>query len=391
MGKKKKIIAPIAVVLAVISITGGFLYFRSVENNGELELSGHVEVTEVNLSFRLPGHVEAVLVEEGSRVNKGDVLARLKQTIYQTREIQARAKVEEIKAYQAALGLAIKIKEGVASGGVAQARAGVSAAEARYQSLKSGSRLEEIRAARAVLDRVTAEYEKRRLDFERMKRLVERKIISNSDFENARTGCEAAKAEVESAQEKYKLVQAGPRQETVEEGRALLSGSNASLNVAKAGLMEVQKMKLDLEALRAQLAQAEAMYALARDDLAETRIHAPLAGFISVKNIEEGEFVQIGAPVMSLVKLDRVWVKVYVPETRLGHVRLGQPAEVTTDSFPDKKYPGVVSFISPEAEFTPKNVQTREERVKLVYRIKVSLDNPDQELKPGMPVDIRFR
>jgi len=391
MEKKKKIIAPIIVVLAIVSITAGFLYFRSTNNTGELELSGHVEATEVDLSFRLSGHVEAVLVEEGSRVKQGDALARLKQTVYQTREIQARAKVEEIKAYYASLELAIKIKEGVASGGVAQAKAGVSAAEARYQSLKSGSRLEEIRAAKAALDRATAEYNKRRLDYERMKRLVERKIISDSDFETARTGYEAAKAGVESAQEQYNLVQAGPRQETVEEGRALLSGSNASLNVAKTGLLEVQKMKLDLDALRAQMAQAEAMHALARDDLAETVILAPMAGFITVKNVEQGEFVQMGAPVVSLVKLDRVWVKVYVPETRLGHVRLGQSAEVTTDSFPEKKYPGVISFISPEAEFTPKNVQTQEERVKLVYRIKVSLDNQNQELKPGMPVDIRFR
>jgi len=112
---------------------------------------------------------------------------------------------------------------------------------------------------------------------------------------------------------------------------------------------------------------------------------------VTVKDVEAGEFVQAGAPVLTLVQLNRVWVQTFVPETRLGRVRLGQNAEVTTDSFPDKTYQGRVTYISPEAEFTPKNIQTREERVKLVYRIKVSLDNPNQELKPGMPVDVYLR
>ena len=103
------------------------------------------------------------------------------------------------------------------------------------------------------------------------------------------------------------------------------------------------------------------------------------------------EFVQAGAPVLTLARLNRVWVKTYVPETQLGRIRLGQQATVMSDSFPDKVYPGTVTYVSPEAEFTPKNVQTKEERVKLVYRIKVSLDNPNQELKAGMPVDVLLR
>jgi HlyD family secretion protein len=149
-------------------------------------------------------------------------------------------------------------------------------------------------------------------------------------------------------------------------------------------------MKQDLKALEAQGEQAGAALAVAEDDLIQSRLYAPFDGFITVKDIEEDEFVQPGTPVVTLARLDQVWVKTYVPENVLGWVRLGQEAEVRTDSY-DKTYPGKVTYISPKAEFTPKNVQTREERVKLVYRIKVSLENPDQELKAGMPVDVYLR
>ena len=152
-----------------------------------------------------------------------------------------------------------------------------------------------------------------------------------------------------------------------------------------------KRRSLDLKVIQAQLAQARAMLVMAEDDFDQARLYAPLTGFITVKDMEEGEFVQAGAPVLTMGQLNQVWVKTYVPETQLGRVRLGQAAEVKTDSFPDKVYPGKVTYLSPEAEFTPKNVQTREERVKLVYRIKVSLNNPKQELKPGMPVDVFLR
>ena len=172
------------------------------------------------------------------------------------------------------------------------------------------------------------------------------------------------------------------------EGKANLAGSDAALKAAEAGRLEIEKMRLDLKALQAQADHAKAVLAAAEDDLAKAMLYAPFDGFVIVKDVEEGEFVQAGTPVVTLARLDRVWVKTYVPETQLGKVRLGQQAEVISDTFPDKRYPGLITFISPEAEFTPKNVQTKEERVKLVFRIKVTLENPDQELKPGMPVDV---
>jgi HlyD family secretion protein len=131
--------------------------------------------------------------------------------------------------------------------------------------------------------------------------------------------------------------------------------------------------------------------AIAQDDLKESRLTAPFNGFVSVKDVEEEEYVQAGAPVLTLARLDRLWVKTYISETDLGKIRIGREAQVISDTFPDKVYVGHVTYISQEAEFTPKNVQTYEERTKLVYRIKVSLDNRNQELKAGMPVDVLLR
>ncbi|MCJ7594989.1 MAG: efflux RND transporter periplasmic adaptor subunit [Desulfobacterales bacterium] len=389
--KGRKILVPILVLLAGGALVYYFRYLRPALSDSDIAASGHIEVTEVDMSFRLPGHVSRLLVEEGDDLKKGALLAELEQTVLRARRDQAAAQIRELEARQASLTLATKIKDDVVAAEVRRAEAGVSAAGARYQSLKTGSREEEIAEAAAARDRARTEWENRERDLERMKNLSERRIISVSQYDAARTSAEAARASYEAAEERFKLVKAGPRREMVLEGKANLAGSDAALSAAEAGRLEVEKMRLDLKALQAQADYAKAMLAAAEDDLANARLYAPFDGFVTVKDVEEGEFVQAGTPVITMAQLNRVWVKTYVPETRLGHVRLGQQAEVISDTFSGKTYPGTVTYISPQAEFTPKNVQTKEERVKLVYRIKVTLENPNQELKAGMPVDVHLR
>ncbi|MGD2125784.1 MAG: efflux RND transporter periplasmic adaptor subunit [Desulfobacteraceae bacterium] len=389
--KRSKIPALLFPLLAVAGLVYYLGYYRATPADTDIMASGHIEVTEVDMSFRLPGHVARILVDEGDPVKNGDPLAELEQEILKARREQAAARVKELEARQASLSLAIKIKEEVLSAEVKRAKAGVSAADARYRSLKTGSRAEEIAEAAAARNRAKTEWENRERDYQRMKSLYERHIISVSQYDAARTSAEAARAAYEAAEERYKLVKAGPRQETILEGQANLIGSDAALRAAEAGRREVEKMKHDLKALQAQTQQSRAMLTVAEDDLAKARLYAPFDGFVTVKDVEEGEFVQAGSPVLTLARLNRVWVKTYVPETQLGRIYLGQKAEVISDSFPGKAYPGTVTYISPEAEFTPKNVQTKEERVKLVYRLKVTLENPKQELKAGMPVDVVLR
>jgi HlyD family secretion protein len=381
----------IPVIAAVVVAAGLIYYFKFYLpglSNGEIKASGHIEVTEVDMSFRIAGHVAKLFVDEGMKPKKGEVLAELDQEILKARRDQAEAQVRELEAREASLAMTIKIKEEVLDADINRARAGVKAADARYQSLRTGSREQEIAEAAAARDQAKFESENRERDFQRMKELFSSHIISASQYDAARTSAEAARAAYEAALERYKLVKAGPRDELVSEGKANLASSSASLVAAEAGRKEVEKLKLDLQALQAQRNQAKALLAIAEEDLKKSRLYSPFDGFVTVKDVEEGEYVQAGTPVITVADLDEVWVKTYVPETQLGKVYLGQKAEVISDSFPGKTYPGTVTFISPEAEFTPKNVQTQEERVKLVYRIKVTLRNPKQELKAGMPVDV---
>jgi HlyD family secretion protein len=389
--KRRKLIPSVLILFVILGLIYYFGFYRPGLNGSEILASGHIEVTEVDMSFRLPGHVARLFVDEGAQVKKGELLAELEQEPIKARRDEAFAAVQEIEAKVASLSLAISIKQDVQDAEVKRAKAGVSAADARYQSLKTGSREEEIAEAAAARDRAKTEWENQQVDFRRIKDLYERKIVSQSQYDNSRTSAEAARAAYVAAEERYKLVKAGPRVEAIQEGKANLAGSDAALSAAEAGLREIEKMKLDLAALNAQLAQAKAALAIAEDDLDKSRLRAPFDAFVTVKDVEEKEFVQPGTPVLTIANLSEVWVKTYVPETQLGRVRLGQHADVLSDTFPGKVYQGKVTFISPEAEFTPKNVQTKEERVKLVYRIKVTLKNPNQELKAGMPVDVILR
>ncbi|RJR50854.1 MAG: HlyD family efflux transporter periplasmic adaptor subunit [Desulfobacteraceae bacterium] len=389
--KRRKALPLLVLVLAVAGVLYYLFLFQAGRDEGAIRTSGQIETTEIDMSFRLAGHVSRLHVDEGYQVTRGMPIAELDRQVIQARRDQTAAQVAELEARVASLALTIDIREGVLDAEVKRARAGVSAAGARYQSLKTGSREEEIAEASAVRDRARTEWENRRRDFQRMKDLYERKIISFSQFDAARTSEEAARAAYEAAEERFKLVKIGPRSELIQEGAANLAGSDAALAAAQIGRREVEKLKVDLRVIQAQVEQARALLRIAEDDLTKSILHAPIDGFVTVKDIEEGEFVQPGTPVLTVARLDEVWVKTYVPETQLGKVYLGQKGEVVSDTFPDKVYAGTVTFISPEAEFTPKNVQTREERVKLVYRIKVTIKNPRQELKPGMPVDVVLR
>ena len=160
--------------------------------------------------------------------------------------------------------------------------------------------------------------------------------------------------------------------------------------MAKAHRLQVEVSRKELLTAQAQIKEASMAMAVIETQIGYTRLVAPLSGVVLVKNAETGEFVVPGGAVVSLGDVEKPWLKAFINENDLGRVKLGQKVSVTTDSYPGKVYPGKITFLSSEAEFTPKNVQTAKERVKLVYRIKVSLENPHGELKPGMPADGRI-
>ena len=336
MPKRLKILL-VGIVVAGAAATWWWTH-RSTEDPHRLQLSGTIEVTQVDLAFKVSGRLIERRVDEGDAVTAGQVVARLDEVDQKLRVARSEAEAASAKAYLA--------------------------------KLESGSRKEEVARARAQLEqaRAAARAAESRLklagdDVSRSRDLRSQDVISQQKFDELQTVYETAlnsrreaAAQVRSAQANLDLVLAGPRKEEIEQARA-------------------------------QVAVAEQALALARQQLADTVLKAPAAGVVLSKAAEPGAFLNPGTPVITLGQLDQVWLRGYINETDLGRVRLRQAARVTTDTYPGKSYPGKVGFISDQAEFTPKAVQTFQERVKLMYRIKIDLDNPRQELKAGMPAD----
>jgi HlyD family secretion protein len=270
---KKILIAALLVAGAGIILLTSRLMNR--DDASSLELSGTVEVTEVNVGFKMPGRIAGLHAEEGQRVSRGERLADLDS--------------------------------------------------AEYRSI--------VDQGRAALRNAEAEYEKARKDYARYQALSQEGAVTVQQLDSARKAHDVALSQVDQAR--------------------------AALRTAEVRL---------------------------RDTVAD----APVSGIVLSRNVELGEPIAAGVAVYSLGDLDNPWVKVYVNETKLGLVKLGQKAQVFSDTYPGKAYEGRITYIASEAEFTPKNVQTKEERVKLVFGVKVSVTNVNDELKPGMPADVKI-
>ena len=311
---------------AALAVTLGFAACsRDGHRSGQTILSGNIEVTDAQLGFKQPGRVAERLVSEGDPVKAGQLVARLDDVEQKEQRDLAEAEVH--------------------------------VAEAALAELEAGSRPQEIASAAAGLHSAEAERDRVRLDFARQQALRTKDVIADRDFEAAQAQLKVAESRVTEAGEKLKLVREGPRAETIQQARA-------------------------------RVAQARASLALAETRLAETRLFSPLTGLVLSHAIEPGEFVAAGTPIVTVADTAHTWVRAYVDQTDLGRVRLGQKLVVHTDTAPGRDFAGTVAFIASEAEFTPKTVQTTKERVKLVFRIKVDVPNPHDELKPGMPADV---
>jgi HlyD family secretion protein len=323
----KKIVIPL-VLLAAVGAGAWYWFNRPAEAGEDLTASGTVEATDAQLGFQAPGRIAEITVREGGRVRAGAVLARLDSS-----EAEARR---------------------------AQAAAQVAAARAALAELERGARREEVATAQAALDAAGDRLGNAESDYQRTRTLFEGGAVSRETLDNARLALEVAKSQRTQAAEQLQLVQKGPRPERIEQARA-------------------------------QVAQGEAALRAAEVVLGHLTIMAPFDGLVTVRAREPGEIVQAGAPVLTLMNPGDRWVRIYIREDRVGAVHLGNRAVITSDTFPGKTYPGEVAFIASEAEFTPKNVQTTEERVKLVYAVKVRVTgDPGYELKPGLPADVRL-
>lgn len=366
------------VAVFLILVAGGVWYFllRGGDGGEGIRVSGNVEATTVEVSFKIPGKIAARAVDEGMTVAAGQLVARLDNT---DQADEVRVREAELSAADAALR---ELTAGARPQEIARAEAEVRRAEAQLADLLAGARPQEIASARAVVERARADAAKARKDHERTQALLGRQLISTQENDTARAASEMAAARLKEAEEALGLALSGSRKDQVEQARAAVAGAKENLSLVKEGAR-----KEAIDQARARRKQAGEGLALAKTRLSYATAFSPLNGIVLSKNAESGEYVAAGTPVVTVADLREVWVRGYIPETDLGKVRLGQEVAVTTDSYPGKRYRGRVTFIAQEAEFTPKSVQTQKERVKLVYRIKVTVLNPAMELKPGMPAD----
>jgi HlyD family secretion protein len=318
----------IGILLVVAFAIAGLAWWRwtvvTAGGNHAIKGSGIIEITEVDVAFEVPGTIAERYADEGSLLDKGEPIARLDDREY-------RLQVE-------------------------RATAAKTAAEARYQLLVKGPRGQDIDQALATVEAVEADLQTAQREFQRAKALFGSHIVSQDEFDRVANALTTAQKARDRARAQLSMLQEGSRTEEIEAGRAMLR-------------------------------EAEKTLELAELNLSRCKLFAPIAGRVLSKNREVGETVGPGASVVTLGDLTRPWLNLYIGERDLGRVSLGMPAQVTVDSFPTRPFPGKVSFISEKAEFTPKNIQTQDERVKLVYRVKIELQNRDQALKAGMPAD----
>lgn len=326
LGRARRVVG-IGVLAAGIIAAGAWFALRP--GNGvkqAVEASGTVEATAADLGFQAGGRILEVLVREGDLVEAGALLARLDLA-----EVEARRAVAEAQ---------------------------LAAARALLAELEGGARPEEVRQGRAALEAAERQLEDASRTLERTRLLHDGGALSREALDRAETAYEVARAQAAQARERLELLELGPRRER-------------------------------LEAQRAAVRQAEAAVGQVDAVLAGGLIRAPHGGVVTVRHREPGEVVAVGMPVVTLLDRDDRWVRIYVPEDQVGRLEIGQRARITADAYPDRTYEGRVVFIASQAEFTPRNVQTREERVKLVYAVKVAITgDPGHDLKPGLPADV---
>jgi HlyD family secretion protein len=327
---EKKVMRLVVILLIALIAAGGWWYVDTGERPDEtrLTLYGNVDIREADLAFNNSEHIERLLVQEGDRVRKGQLLAVLHR--------------ERLQA------------------DVAAAEARVGAQKAVLTRLENGSRPEEVHQAQANVAAARAKLVDAQITFERTQSLYKEQAASRQALDDAEAGLNTARADLKVVEEALALAVEGPRVEDIEEARAKLKAEQAQL-------------------------------ALAHEVFKDTELYAPSDGIVRNRILEVGDMATPQTPVFTLALTNPVWVRAYAPETALGKLAPGMKADVSTDSYPGKTYPGWVGFISPTAEFTPKNVETPELRTRLVYQVRIYVCNPQDELRLGMPATVSIR
>jgi HlyD family secretion protein len=374
----------------LLAALGAYLLFfdRAGKNtNDQIIVSGNIELTEVNIAFKTSGRLIERTVDEGDVVKKGQLIARLDRDQLLAQRDREAAGLQSANSQLAQAETALAWQKGNQAAELEQRKAELASNAARLQELKSGSRPQEIQEAKAAVDSAQSEFDRAKRDWDRAQTLYKNDDISTAQYDQYRNRWENAEAMLKQTKERQDLVLAGPRVEQIDAASAQMDRARAALKMTESNALEIRRREQELPLRRSEIARAAASLAMIESQLADTLAYSPVDGVVLVKAADVGEVLAAGTTIVTIGDIDHPWLRAYVNETDLGRVKLGTKAKITTDSYPGKEYEGRVSFIASEAEFTPKQIQTKEERVKLVYRIKIDLQNPDHELKSNMPAD----
>jgi HlyD family secretion protein len=357
MIEKKKTVF-VALLIGLVAVAASAIWYIGFRveplPEGLIQANGRIEGDHYTVASKVPGKVVEILVREGDSVKKDQVLARLDDAQVRAKVNQAEEAVEALEAQLAAARTALDTLKKQVPLQVETAKAGVAHAEAALVAAKASAE----QAAR---------------DARRFQELLKKRTVDKHRAEQAQLAWKVARAEYATAM-------------------AALTQARKRLAEAELGWEQVRTREQELKALEAQLEQARAALTEAKSVLDDLTIHAPAGGIVTTRIVDEGEVVAAGSPLFDIVDLDRLYLKVYIPEKEIGKVRLGLPARIYTDAFPDEPFAARVRYIASQAEFTPKEVQTPDERVKLVYAVKLYLEeNPDHRLTPGLPADAVIR
>ena len=381
----KKII-PLLILLAV----GGAAayYFRNSQVDPDhIKILGNLEMTQVDIAFKMAGKLSELLVKEGDFVKSGAIIARLDRDTMSMQRLREEAGVASAQSGIAQMSTAIVFQREVLERETQVRRAEIAAAEAQLNNLLAGSRKQEKVQATSTLEDARAQHQLAKSDADRADRLFKNEDISRAQFDQAKTRLLSMEAAMHAAEQRVSLVEEGPRKQDIELARAQLERAKATLILTQANAEELKRKQQEMGTRQADMKRATANVAVIDSQLNDTIATSPIEGVVLVKSTEAGEVVAPGATIVTIADIEHPWLRGYIPQTQLGRVKLGQKVKLTTDSYKDKSYIGTITYISSQAEFTPKQIQTQEERVKLVYRVKISVENKQQELKLNMPVD----
>jgi multidrug resistance efflux pump len=371
-------------ILAAVAVVAAAAYYLSKRNSAQarsgLELSGTIEAQDVSVGSIEGGRVAEIFISEGDVVKKGQVLIRLESDALDAMRDEAQAALAQAEARLAFL------ENGYTAEDIEAARAAVSAQQQQVRLLEKGTRHEQIDAARADHQSAQEQYENQKLTYERQARLLEAGVAPRQAVDNARTAMESARERMKAARAQYDMARNGPRPEEKAAARMQLEQGRAQLRKLESGPRpeEIAQARAAVEQARARIKSVEAR-------LREVQVRAPADAVVESFDIEVGDLLTPGESVARLVLSSKLWVKVFVPENRLGAARPGEIVALAVDSFPGKSFEGKVTRVSHQAEFTPRNVQTPETRSTQVFETRIEIADPRHELRSGMTATVRLK